>query len=360
MKMCFLKARKAKARKAKACKAKACKAKTCKAKTCKAAGAIIGIGVSAWILVGAGVQTARAAVVGMAISVKGQPMVVDKQSARRLRLSDRLNSGDKIRCAGGSEAVVVLFASGKRFVISGGKTATLGASNVSGASPLAALSGASGRVAQSLSGSKTGAIQGRVKEREGGINWSRLKPKTPQEPEAAGWLQSDERRLSWSKDPETSEAVFTLFNADDDVVFSERTVNSDVTYPENAPEIELGKPYFWRLVRYREGGGKYNTAWGMITWVSPEAAAKLQQNAVAASEALGKGDVGTALLAAAAFEDAGAYQNALEILDKLNERRPTVPGAFDALMKLYGRLPAGARGFGPYGTQYALWQFRTR
>ena len=303
---------------------------------------------------------ARAAVVGMAISIKGAPMVISSKSARRLRLSDRVNSGDKIRCASGSEAVVVLFGNNQRFVIGAGKTGVVGKDGVGGASAQSALSDASGRVAQALSGSKTGAFQGRNvgSGEKAGIVWSHLQDKAP------GWMLESDKTFSWAKDINAAQYNFTLTDKNNDVIYSVRATENSFTYPETAPAIALYQPYVWRLTYYRENvDGNlevFATKWGAMTWVAPAVAQELSGLLANQTPAtIGKGDITTALLTAAAFEEKGVLQPALEILDELNARRPTIAGAFDALMNSYGNLPATARAYGPYEMQYAVWKFRT-
>jgi len=314
-------------------------------------GSVAGSALSA--VFGEGVARAQETV-GMAVMVRGAPMISSGNTWKRLQLQSRIASGQKIRCPKDAEAVVVLFSSGARFRVAPGKAATVAASGLSGAQGLGTLGGASGSAARALHATRTGAISARATRGHGPLP-ARLSGDSPLH------LLQENRTLTWRKNPAASINNFTLFDDNSDVVFNLRTDQNSVTLPQNI-ELKPRQPYVWRVVFYKEDetNARPSQMWGMTAWISPEDVAELAAVSGGRSvEEIAKGDPTAALLIARAYENKRLYQPAFEILDALNQSR-RVAGAGDALMALYGQMPTIARALGPLQTEYALWEFRNR
>jgi hypothetical protein len=230
-------------------------------------------------------HAALAAPVGMAVSVKGKPQAKIGGVAKPLRVLQRVSPGDTITCPAGSSAVLVIFAGGERFQVNSGASAKVGQTGVEGAKSLGALGGASARVARVLSDKPAGALYARPAQAP---NWLSATGKR--------WMIEGERTFHWDalevgKDKETGQPIlasaynFTLFDQQDNVVWSTRTTETQATYPADLPELratELGNSprlYVYRLVPLNKNNRSplnAPTRWGVITFLRAEDAANLE------------------------------------------------------------------------------------
>src|SRR5436190_4820770 len=87
--------------------------------------------------------SALAAPVGMVTQLTGKVEVRPASGSawKTLRVLERLDAGDNVRCSPGAEAVLVLFDSAERYTVSAGSTAVLETKNVKGASKNSGLHG---------------------------------------------------------------------------------------------------------------------------------------------------------------------------------------------------------------------------
>ena len=68
-----------------------------------------------------------------------------------------------MRCGAGAQAIIVLFSGGARYQIGANQSATIGATEVVGASKMAGLNGASAAVAQKLGNARVGPLRAKHK-----------------------------------------------------------------------------------------------------------------------------------------------------------------------------------------------------
>jgi hypothetical protein len=146
---------------------------------------------------------ALAAPVGMVTQMSGK--VESKPAAgsawKTLRLLDRLEVGDNIRCSQGAEAIVVLFDSAERYTVSSGATAVIEAKSVRGASKNSGLRGPAIQVAKTMVGDRPGGFLARP-----ALSHQRMTPQFP------GWMPEGERHFDWKPIPNAATYTFTLFD----------------------------------------------------------------------------------------------------------------------------------------------------
>jgi hypothetical protein len=232
----------------------------------------IGMGLLAGVAL---LQTAWAAPVGMIADMKGAPQVKVGSAWTRLRLLQRLEPGQVVKAPAGSEASIVVFANGQRYKVAAGQQATVTENGINGGQRLAALGGASARVAQRLGGSRTGAVRGRPPEAA-----------NPLSAQFKGWMLEGERTFQWDAigrwDAASNQQVnaplysFTLFDQYDTPLWTTRTAELQATYPADLPPLQatnLGgtrRVYTYRLIPLDEKGApilSLLSKWGVVTFL---------------------------------------------------------------------------------------------
>lgn len=261
---------------------------------------------------------AGAAPVGMACQVKGSAQVRSGAAAwKPLRLLQRVAPGDTVRCGAGAEAVIVLFDSGARYKIAAGHQGVVGAKSVAGAAPLGGLSGPSGRVAKALGGSRSGAFMARP-----ALSHKRLMPDSP------GWLAEGERHFAWQALPNAAAYSFTLFDQNDNVLWSERGADTGADYPADLTALATRRPFVWRIIPFGQSGKPLpESRWGVVTFLSKADADQLSADAAALQQQAdaNAGDPTPLVLLADLYQQYGVMDRTLEILENL---------------KISGQLPA--------------------
>lgn len=275
---------------------------------------------------------AWAAPVGMAAHVSGNVQVTQDGKTAPLRLLQRLEDGDAVRCGPNSNAVIVLFGNGSRFQLNSGQRATIHASTVTGAGKLAELSGPSANVVKLLGGARVGAAMSRLS-----TTFQRLQPNSP------GWLESPTPHFEWLPATGAAEYTFTLFDQYDNVVWSLRTTQTGADYPADAPTLQDKRPYLWRVSAFGASGKPLpESRCGLITFLAPENSRAL--SALAAdlqNQANTGGDPTTSLLLAETYRSYGVLGRTLEILE--DERLRAEPGIQEAREDVYDSLSPFAR-----------------
>lgn len=278
-----------------------------------------------------------AAPVGMACQIKGKPELKSGGSVSPLRLLQRLEAGDVVRCGGGEEAIVVLFANGQRFKVGAGANATVQATALTGAQALAGAGGPSARAAQALGGARLGAVMARP-----AASHQRLTPTADGivSPAADGsW------RLAWTNSG-AAEYSFTLLDRFDDVLLNVRTTQAETTLPEAiAARVQLRRPYVWQLASFGKSGKISSPPrWGVVTFLSQADAAELAQSAAPLVDEV-KGnpaDTTPRALLAELYRSYGAYERTLEELEALAALNS--PGATEAQREAYREISPYAFG----------------
>jgi hypothetical protein len=262
---------------------------------------------------------AHAVPVGMAARVTGKTELKVGSGWKPIRVLQRFEAGDTVRCGPGASAVVVLFDRGGRYDIGAGATATISANDVAGAKLAKAPSGASSAVAQRLAGARTGAVMARP-----ATNYERLHAQAPAAeakiPPPHDWLRPDERSFSVNALDSAQTYVFTLFDPKDYILFTQTITPVGGTVKVDIPEavkLESRRAYTWRLHGFKDGRVMTRSRWGITTMLSAEDEAQLVENEKSLLTAEGKlpdDDTDLAVLADL-YRSYGVLQNALEILD---------------------------------------------
>jgi hypothetical protein len=254
------------------------------------------------------ISTAGAAPVGIASHITGAAEVRSGEGAwKPLRLLQRLESGDKVRCGSGAEVTVVLFDSATRYKVDAGATGVIGSHGVQGGHPATGLPGPGIRIAKAMVGSRMDAFVARPAQ-----SHQRLTPQSP------GWIAEGERHFEWPAQPGAATYSFTLFDANDNVVWSARATAPAADYPADLPFFTLRRPYLWRLVAFGSSGKPLTGArWGLLTFLSREDAGQLTSEAQALEEAANAdpSDVTPRVLLAELYRGYGVLEKTLEVLE---------------------------------------------
>jgi hypothetical protein len=271
--------------------------------------------------------TSRAASVGMATHVLGKTEIRSAGGGawKPLRLMQPLDAGTQVRCGAGAEAVVVLFENAARYKIGPGATATLGPHQVSGAVRDTALPGPAIRIAKAMGGSRLDAFIARPAQ-----SHQRLTPQFP------GWMAEGERHFDWAAMPGAATYSFTLFDPNDNVVWSARGTDPKAEYPVELPYFALRRPHVWRLVAFSPGGKPLPGArWGLVTFLSQQDIDQLTAE-VHTLEALAQTEstesTGLVLLAEL-YRSYGVLEKALEVLE--SPQLASQPGIQEAQEEIY-------------------------
>ena len=277
---------------------------------------------------------ANANPVGMVCYLSGSAQVHKASGWGNATMLERLEPGDTLRCSGGAQAVVVIFASGARYRVTG--TGTVGAGGVSGGQALAGLSGPSAQVAQQLGGARTGAF---------GMRGGTEAPKRLYKTDPGYWIEGD-KSFHWDPVENAASYSFTIFDCLDNIVWSIRTTDTAVQYPDNLPPLLTTmpntriRPYVWRLCSFGASGKPIGggASWGVFSVLSKADADALQSNANAFQTQLAAtpADPTTLPLEMELYREYGDYQTMIELWDQPQLRDN--PGRLAAMTDIYREI----------------------
>ncbi|MDQ2732474.1 MAG: hypothetical protein M3Y56_12510 [Armatimonadota bacterium] len=224
------------------------------------------------LLLAAAPASAWADAAGVVVRMVGTPYSIDEGTP--LRWNQAVAWGSHIRCSGGSQADVVLFANGRRYRIGPGSDATIYAEAVAGpvVQFLGRVSGPGGAVAGVVNGRMGGAVT--IGSRIPIIAPILLNNR-------AAWALDSTPTFAWTPGGEADHFLFTLFNKSGDILWSEKTQAATITYPMTAdgvPRLKNNVPYVWEATAYGQSGRPLSSAsrWGIVTLLSADDQAKLQ------------------------------------------------------------------------------------
>ena len=87
-------------------------------------------------------------------------------------------------------------------------------------------------------------------------------------PQSTGWMLEGERHFEWAPIPGAATYSFTLFDSNDNVVWSSRASGTSVDYPAELPFFTLRRPHVWRLAAFGHSGKPLPEArWGFVTFL---------------------------------------------------------------------------------------------
>jgi hypothetical protein len=271
---------------------------------------------------------ASAGPVGIASSLMGKAEMKapDGTVWKPLRLLQRLEAGDAVRCEAGGEVVIVCLETAERFKVSPGANAVVEPGKVRGADKVGGLRGPAIRIAKGLGGSRTDAFMARPAQ-----SHQRLTP------DAVGWILEGERHFQWASIPGAASYSFTLFDAADNVVWSARVTSPSAEYPAELPFFALRRAHVWRLAPFG-GSGKpvMGSRWGMITFLSRADADQLTAEAAELAGAEEGTDVTSLVMLAELYRSYGVLERTLETLE--NPRLSEQPGIREAQDDVYRQV----------------------
>jgi len=253
---------------------------------------------------------ALASPVGMATELTGKVEVrpASGNNWKTLRLLDRLETGDTVRCGPGAEAVLVLFESAERYTVSAGATAVVEARSVKGASKNSGLRGPAIQIAKTMVGDRPSGFIARP-----ALSHKRMTP------QFSGWMPEGERHFDWEAIPGAASYSFTLFDTNDNVIWSARVAEPKADYPADLPNFALKRPYLWRVSAFGKSGKPLTeNGWGVVTFLSKTDGDALTQAAKdLESDAQRSGDSVTPLvLLAELYRSYGVLEKTLETLER--------------------------------------------
>lgn len=309
---------------------------------------------------GLGAGSAFAAPVGMACRVTGKPEVKSGGAWKPLKLLQRVEAGDAVRCSAGEEATIVLFGNGNRYLVAAGKQATVEADSLAGAKVLAGAGGPSASAARALGGARVGAVMARPAS-----SHQRLMPQSTGSivVGADGLL-----RVAWMPAPDATSYSFNLLDRYDDVVWHERVADKTETIIGGSPpaaiekamggarltwqkdgvpqgSLQLGKPYVWQIVAFGKSGKMAAPPrWGVVTFLGQAEADELAQSAAPLLDEARRNptDPTPHAMLAELYRTYGVYDRTLEELEALEALN--AEGALDALHDAYDQISPYALG----------------
>jgi hypothetical protein len=287
---------------------------------------------------------AHASPVAMASNMVGKPVYRSGGGAwKPLGVLQRLSPGDEVKCAPGQQAVIMMFTDGVRFKVASGKTGTVEPTSVRGAQPVGGAGGATIRVAKAMTGLDTQPFLARP-----GHSFERLETSSP------GIVIVGTPSVTWAvTDPGTATYVLTLFNQNNNVVWSTRTSGPTADLPTDVALVTR-RPYVWTIAEYSKSGKPYpGTRWGIVTFLSSDDAAQLNSDAKSLNDQFSANptDFTPKLLLAELYRSYGVYNGTLEALqDAMPSGQPGITKAMeDAIAQVspyavfLHRLDAGAK-----------------
>ena len=145
-------------------------------------------------------------------------------------------------------------------------------------------------------------------------------------------VRADRPVFSWNADGEFDLFTVTVLS-DDGTVWSGTTTGTEMAYPEDAPVLEPGVTYYWRV----EGEALLDTTRsGLVAFevVAPDEVARLNE---AEADLMGRMEEGDArdFLLGSFYAKQGLHAEAITVFERLAERQPDAPLALEILGKLY-------------------------
>ena len=283
--------------------------------------------------------------VAVVVSLSGNPTVrIGGAGAERpLKLFEKLEAGDTVKCDSTSE--VILNLSGARYKVPGGATATVNTDSVRGAQKTSSLRGPSSRLTGGMLAARTSGLLGRP-----GTSYSPITPEYP------GYLPEGERNVKWAPVPGAAQYDFTLADSLGNVVHHARTAETGVSLADDAAaQIRPATPYVWRLAPLGKTGKPIAQAavrWGVLTFLSKADADTLEAEAKDLQADLVPGDTSALVLLVELYRQKGVYDKVLELLNEaaLSEQKggqmAAKPGVQEERERVY-------RDLGPYAMMLA-------
>jgi hypothetical protein len=221
--------------------------------------------------------------------------------------------------------VVVLFENAARYHVGAGGVATVQVSQVSGAQKESAMAGPAIRIAKAMGGSRADAFLARPAQ-----SHQRLTPQFP------GWMLEGERHFEWAPIAGAATYSFTLFDANDNVVWSARVTDSRADFPAELPYFALRRPHVWRLAAFGQSGKPLPEArWGFLTFLSKEDADQLTAEAqeLDAQAHAESADSTALVMLSELYRSYGVLEKALEALE--SPLLVSQPGIQEAQAEIY-------------------------
>ncbi len=251
------------------------------------------------------------------------------------RLLQKLYRGSDVRCNDSGEATLVILKSGERFLLDAGGRGKVGSDSISGGKSLGGLRGASALAAKTLGGSRVGGALSRAPIADSAL-----------EPSFKGWLSSTSPKFHWKSVPGAIRYTFTLFDREENVVWSASSKTENAEYPDDLPEILTARPYVWRLTPFGKSGRQLGTGtrWGVVTFLTQEQEKSLldEVEPLLAQAMAEPKNSEPLLMLAEKYRKSGVYQRTLECIGALGllmkEPQESIEAAREDAYREIGRL----------------------
>lgn len=260
--------------------------------------------------------------VAMILAVKGTVTLEAKDgTSRPAKVMDLLVAGDRLTTAAQSEATLIVLGDNHRERLKPNTQVTVSATGCTPADAVQRQEAVNKAVAfrdvSRLSGGGLGAV---VVLRRPKLNTAPVVT-----PMSGATVLTGRPTLSWQPVPGATEYRVRLVRGQrdaagdkDQTLWTARTKEPRLPYPEKEKALQPGREYSWSVIA-QAGKETEPVAWqSQFTVATPAAAAELAKvKPLAASK-----DPADLLLAALTYHEAGVYEEALRLFEKLAQRLP--------------------------------------
>jgi len=159
------------------------------------------------------------------------------------------------------------------------------------------------------------------------------------QPDYPGWMMEGERQFSWAPIPRAASYTFSLFDQNDNVIWSQRVTDPKAEYPADLPFFSLRRAYVWRIVALGTSGKPLpESRWGILTFLSTQDAQQLTTEAkeLEAQAKTEPNDATTLVLLAELYRSYGVLEKTLEILERPELENQS--GIKEAQAEAYGEI----------------------
>lgn len=268
-------------------------------------------------------SSVHASPVAMASNMVGKPTFRSGGGPwKPLGVLEQLSPGDTVKCEPGQSAVIMMFTDGIRFEVASGKTGTIEPTKVLGAQSVGDMGGATIRVAKAMTGLDTEPFLARP-----GHSFERLETNSP------GIVIQGAPSVTWAPvDTDVASYTLTLFNQNNNVVWSTTVSTNTAELPASMPQIALKKPYVWTITEFGPIGKPSGSRWGIVTFLTQTQADELNGNVKVLRDQFTATptDYSPLLLIAELYRSYGVYTGTAEALqDAAPSGLPGVNEAFE-------------------------------
>jgi tetratricopeptide (TPR) repeat protein len=275
--------------------------------------------------------------VALVVTAKGDVALHRGKDRVPLRGADRLFPGDRLAAGTDADLTLLLLSGGRRERLKPGKAATVGAK---GCTPADAVEPSEGQ--RRLTEAQEKGLLKYARDAGEGANLRVLRGDPDPRarlvrPMSGSRVLTDHPTLTWPAVPGAVDYQVQMLSGaegkEERVLWRLTTRATVLPYPEDEAVLKPGQKYRWRVTARLKGDAERPVIEGKFFTAREEQTAALRPlRALAQSE-----DPVDWLTAVAAYEAAGAFDNALPLYEKLAARSPAAANYQLALAALYDR-----------------------